>query len=218
MTDPASTPSPGAARRFLPAAAPALLGWALLAALQLLLGRLVPGTGTTDERIPSWARLPLAASELSLLALSIGALAAASALAVKLGRKGRAGRVAGRVLRTVPAAAFLFFWGASWSIFGSTGRFIDQRTLEFFSTNGALVFQFLEAGQVAAAACLGAACVAMPAAWIRWGPGLIARVPERVAASVARVASLFVALCLITAAAGETAARSSKEGVRDLFT
>ncbi len=220
MTDPAAVPPPGVARRFLPAAAPALLGWILLAALQLLLGRLVSGAGTTDERIPAWARLTLAASELVLLALAIAVLAAVSALGVRLGRKSasRAGWFFERILRAGPAAAFLFFWSASWTIFGATGRFVDQRTVEFFGTNGSLLVQFLTAGQITWGACLAAICLAVPAAWILLGPRLLARVPERRAASFSRMACGLMAFCLIGAAFGEIRARSSEEGVLDQFT
>jgi hypothetical protein len=198
---------------------PACAGWALMAILQVLLGRFIPGNQASDDKLPKWAKISLTATELSLLA---GVLLISMLLGILLERvaarlPSRAARIAAVALRGVGLWLFLLLWSISWLVFQGSGRFIDQRMLQFVFMNGAVMFEYLRASGVFGLIGILASTAAAATAWLVLAPRLLARLPERVRVSATRVVLGCAGLAFVVAAAGQSGHHYAEGSVIDLL-
>lgn len=199
--------------------APAAAVWAFFGGIHVLMSRFMPGAAVHDRRMPDWMHLTLGATELALLAAAVAAGGGLEAGLRSLERRkpGRWTRAAADAVRTVVASGFLFLFGASWTLFQRTGQFLDHLTINFVWTNRHTMIEYLDATHLGLAALLMAATVAASIAALRFGPRVLARVPDRRRASLSRIALGLALFCAAGTIAGESLHGSATGAVMDQF-
>ncbi|MBV8880297.1 MAG: sulfatase [Planctomycetaceae bacterium] len=198
-----------------------LLGslWLALCGAHTLLQCLAPRSLLSDPLLSAWARVSLLATEYSMIAAVLLALAALSRLlSAGAARISPKLAVAALVVRSFLAALLLLTLAVSWSMFWLSGQFLDPSGLRFATGNlgtmlgfASRLHPFLMYGMPWLLLALSSvACVLLPRA--------ISRLPSKIGLGAAWGSAALAGLTLAAAAVGELQHRSSTEKITDPVT